>query len=165
MATIIKKGDKYAIEDNGVNTPVTQIVDNGKTLKLPTNSSNRQYFSIKTFDAKNVDGKLELTYKPTVKITRDPNTAPRTIKPIEDWLNEDDRKIFLELKEKAQKARDEANTKAPTTDLEKAQRALARAEAQLAKAEEAKKAEEANEPADEPAPEPEAKKSNKKASK
>ena len=43
-------------------------------------------------------------------------------KPLEDYLEGDDRKLYLELVEKAKKAREEANKKKPLTKLEKAQR-------------------------------------------
>lgn len=132
MAKIIYADGKYAIESNGVLTPITQIVDGGKTLKLPANDSNRQYFSIANFQKAAVGGELELTYKPSVSVTRNPGTEPRTIKPLEDWLNEEDKAAYLALKEKAQKARDEANTKPPMTELEKKQRAVDRAQAALA---------------------------------
>lgn len=130
---LIKTKTGHAIENNGVVTPIDKIVDGGKTFKLPTNDANRQYFNIDRFE-KNCDdnGRLELTYKPSVTIGAREGTG-RTVKPLEDWLSDEDRVLYLELKAKAQKARDEANTKAPMTKLEKAQRRMERAQKALEK--------------------------------
>ena len=120
------------VEDNGVVKPIDKIVDGGKTYKLPENASNRQYFNIARFEKDAMDGRLELTYKPSVTIGTREGTK-RQVKPLEDWLEGDDRALYLELKAKAQKARDEANTKAPMTELEKAQRRMERAQKALEK--------------------------------
>lgn len=139
MAKIINKDGQWTIEDNGTVTTIDKIVDDGKTLKLPTNSSNRQYFSIATFNKSAVNGELELTYKASVTITKTPGTQ-RTIKPLEDWLEGDDKAKYLELQKKAKEARDKANTATPKTELEKAQARLAKAAAELKAIEDAEAA-------------------------
>lgn len=131
MAKLLITGEGYALQDGDVTTPITTIVDGGKTLKLPTNSSNRQYFSIERLITSAINGELELTYKPSVTITKTSDSAPRTIKPLEDWLEGEDKATYLALKQKAQEARDAANTKAPLTATEKAQRAYDKAKAAL----------------------------------
>ena len=131
MAKLLITSEGYALQDGNVTTPITTIVDGGKTLKLPTNSSNRQYFSIERLTKSAINGELELTYKPSVTITKTSDSAPRTIKPLEDWLEGEDKATYLALKQKAQEARDEANTKAPMTELEKKRKAVERAQKAL----------------------------------
>ena len=127
------------IDDNNVET-VTAINENGKGpdgpkyLKLPTNPANRQWLAI----SKVTGDELELTAHVTRTVTST-ERAPR--KPDEDFLEGEDRKLYLELKEKARKAREEANKKPALTELEKAQLAVKRAEEKLAAAKAKAKAE------------------------
>lgn len=104
------------------------------TLVLPDNPSNRKYFSTKKLETIGEDG-LELTYKESKTFgPRLPgSTSPR--KPLEDYLEPDERKLYDELMAKARARREEANKPKPLTELEKAQRAYER---ELKKYEEAK---------------------------
>lgn len=142
MKTLVRKNastktgyELVVIADDGKET-VTAITENGKGpdgpkyLKLPTNPANRQWLAIN----KVTGNELELT----AHVTRTLNTAERTPrKPGEDFLEGEDREIFLALKEKIRKAREEAAKKPAMTDLEKAQRALERAKAQVEAAQKA----------------------------
>lgn len=120
------------IADDGKET-VTAINENGKGpdgpkyLKLPANPANRQWLAI----SKITGNELELTAHVTRTVT---NTERAPRKPDEDFLEGEDRKLFLELKEKIRKAREEANKKPVLTELEKAQLAVKRAEEKLAAA-------------------------------
>lgn len=106
------------MEDQGNIVEVTPNKD--YWLKLPTNSCNRVWTNCAKVDkAPNqcVD------YGDEVKVPRiitGRSTTER--KPLEDYLNEEDRKMYLELVEKAKKAREEATKKKPLTELEKARR-------------------------------------------
>lgn len=124
---VYKKDGRFFMEDQGNVVELTPNKD--YWLKLPTNSCNRAWTNCARVDkAPNqcVD------YGDEVKV-------PRTItgrsaaerKPLEDYLNEKDRKTYLELVEKAKKAREEAK-KTPLSELEKAQRALDRWRARVA---------------------------------
>ena len=124
---VIKDEDGLVIETK----PIDTLVDDGKTLKLPENPSNRKYFSLKKVE--DADGVIELTYKETIKLgSREPSESK---KPLEDYLNDEDRELYLELVEKAKAARAEANKKAPMTEKEKLQAKIARLQAQVAKME------------------------------
>ena len=107
-----------------------------KTLILPENPSNRKYFNSDKVDK--AGGEIELTYKESRTIGARTESTVR--KGIEEWLNDEDKALYLALVEKAKKARDEANKKPKMTDLEKAEAAVARA---MAKVEALKKATEA----------------------
>lgn len=89
------------------------------TLVLPTNEANRKYFNSKKVEA--AGGEIELAYKETKTFGPRAESAPR--KGLEEYLEGDDKEMYLALVEKAKKAREEANKKAPMTELEKAIRA------------------------------------------
>lgn len=98
------------------------------TLVLPANEANRKYFNSKKVEA--AGGEIELTYKESKTIGPRTESTPR--KGLEEYLEGEDKEMYLALVEKAKKAREEANKKAPMSDLEKAMRAVERAQAKLA---------------------------------
>ena len=98
------------------------------TLVLPANEANRKYFNSKKVEA--AGGEIELTYKESKTIGPRTESAPR--KGLEEYLEGKDKEMYLALVEKAKKAREEANKKAPMSDLEKAMRAVERAQEKLA---------------------------------
>lgn len=104
---------------------------NAMILKLPENPSNRKWFSIKKVEA--AGGEIELTYKESKTLGPRTESAPR--KGLEEYLEGEDREMYLALVEKAKKAREEANKKAPMTEYEKRVRAVERAQAKLAELE------------------------------
>lgn len=108
------------------------------TLVLPENPSNRKYFSSKKVDA--AGGEMELEYKESRTLGPRSESTPR--KALEDYLEGEDKELYLELVEKAKKAREEAHKKAPLTEEEKLLRVIARETAKL-EALRAKKGEEA----------------------
>lgn len=116
---IIKDDGTMDIKD------IDTIVDEGKTLKLPENPSNRKYYAIKKVEDAD---EVELTYKASITLGTRENSEPK--KPLEDYLEGDDRILYLELVEKAKKKRAEM-TKKPMTELEKAEAKVARLMAQI----------------------------------
>lgn len=119
------------VDDNGNETIVAlnkKTTDN--YLHMPecvVNDTNRRLISIAMIEKSNCD-RFEIVAK-EYKAPRVLTTSPR--KGLEEYLNEDDKKLFLELVEKAKKAREEANKKQPMSKLEKAQRELERALAKV----------------------------------
>lgn len=97
------------------------------TLVLPANEVNRKYFNSKKVDA--AGGEIELTYKESKTLGPRTESAPR--KGLEEYLGDEDRTVYLALVEKAKAAREAANKKQPMTELEKAQRAVARYQAKV----------------------------------
>ena len=102
------------------------------TLVLPANEANRKYFNSKKVEA--AGGEIELAYKESKTIGPRTESTPR--KGLEEYLEGKDKEMYLALVEKAKKAREEANKKAPMSDLEKAMRAVERAQAKLAELQE-----------------------------
>lgn len=92
------------------------------TLVLPENPSNRKYFSSKKVDA--AGGEIELTYKESK--TFGPRTESTPKKSLEEYLDDEDKALYLALVEKAKKNREEANKKVPLTPLQKAEREVER---------------------------------------
>lgn len=128
MATKLIKGENgFAIEVEGTLKPITQLVDEGKTLVLPENDVNRKYFSIKTFENHAVNGELELTYKAPVTIVNKPTSR----KPLEDFLEGKDKDTYLKLVAQAEEARKAASVKPKLTAVEKLQQSIARNQAKL----------------------------------
>ena len=103
--------------------PIEEIVDEGKTLKLPENESNRKYFNIAKIEK--AGGTIELTYKESITLGPKSEQVPR--KGLEEYLEGDDKELYLALIEKAKKNREEVNKKAPMSEVEKARRAYERA--------------------------------------
>ena len=108
------------------------------TLVLPDNPSNRKYFSSKKVEA--AGGEIELEYKESRTFGPRAESTPR--KALEDYLEGEDKELYLALVEKAKKAREEAHKKVPLTEEEKLLRIIARETAKL-EALRAKKGEEA----------------------
>lgn len=132
MKTLIRRSKKaqtgyeiVTIDDQG--KQATILIDKTYpnepyTLVLPENPSNRKYFNSKKVEAAN--GEIELTYKATRVLGERGTSAPR--KPLEDYLEGEEREQYLALKAKAEKARDEQRHH-KLTALEKAQREVDRA--------------------------------------
>lgn len=108
---------------------IESIVDDGKTLKLPENPSNRKYFSIEKVKANN--DTIELTYKESVKLGERTSS-----KKLEDYLTDEEKKIIEDIMNKARE-RKEADKKKPATkedkiraQIEKYQKMLEKLEAE-----------------------------------
>lgn len=91
----------YELVDNGVTTPITKIVDDGKTLVLPSNSSNRKYWSIEKVNK----GEVELTYKETRTLEHKTNkvSTPKVNRMSDDakmYLSEEEYETFSKLLKK-----------------------------------------------------------------
>ena len=115
---VYKKEGKFFMEDQGNIVELTPNKD--YWLKLPANSCNRVWTNCARVD-KAIDQCVD--YGDEVKMPRVVTGRSNVErKPLEDYLEGDDRKLYLEQVEKAKKAREEANKKKPLTKLEKAQR-------------------------------------------
>ena len=94
--------------------PIVDTADEGKTLVLPENPSNRKYFNIEKVNK--AGGTIELTYKATKTLT----TGPR--KSLEDYMTEEEKATIAQIEANAKARRDterEANKK-PTKKSNKA---------------------------------------------
>lgn len=95
---------------------------NPHSLILPENPSNRKYFDHRKVD--NNGGIIELTYKATKVLG--PRSEQSERRPLEDYLSPEDKELYLSLVEKAKKNREEAHKKVPLTEVEKAERKIAK---------------------------------------
>lgn len=133
-ATIIKKDDGYHVVDfDGTEGPVCKIVDDGRTIALTKNKSNRQWFNIVKAEAEIAEkGHVDLYYKATKKIgstgTRIPNEK------LISYLTPEEQAEYRAIIERAMAAK-AADKPAPLTEREKAVRRLEKAKAALAKLE------------------------------
>ena len=88
---------------------VLDIVDDGKTLKLPENPSNRKYFSIKKVEESN--GTIELTYKESKTFGPRTNTSTTPKVSTKGWmeyLTDEEKTILDEIKTKAERRAEKA---------------------------------------------------------
>ena len=120
------------VDDNGNETilPLNKkTTDN--YLYMPecvVNDTNRRLVSIAMIEKSKAD-----RFEITPKEHKEPRKLDMTNrKGLEEYLEGEDKEMYLALVEKAKKAREEANKKAPMSDLEKAMRAVERAQAKLA---------------------------------
>ena len=118
---IYKTNDTFYMEDN--DTIVELSPNKDYYLKLPENSVNRVWVSCKKVD--NAPNQT-INYGDIVKVPRTLTTSKR---PLEDYLNDEDKAMYLALIEKAKKAREEA-TKKPMTEEEKLKAKIAKYKAQ-----------------------------------
>lgn len=134
MKTLLRKNENtltgyelVTINDQGLETctPIDQFdPNNPKSLKLPENPSNRKYFSIAR-----IGNEIELTYKKTMTFGPRSETAPR--KGLEEYLDETDRELYLQLVEKAKKNREEMNKRPVLTEKEKLLNRIAKLQERL----------------------------------
>ena len=80
----------YAIQDNDFILNIDEMTDDGKTLKLPDNSSNRKFYSLKKIQ----EGKTELTYKASTTY------GPREKKNWQDYMTQEEKDALTLIKER-----------------------------------------------------------------
>lgn len=97
---------------------ILDIVDEGKTLKLPENPSNRKFFSIRKI--KENGGEIELTYKETIHLDK-----TRSRKSLEEYLTDDEKIIMENLLNKAKIRKEEIENK-PKSPKEKLEEKIRR---------------------------------------
>lgn len=137
QVTIVERNNQFILIDNGVETDVTALAKPDKHtgelwIKLPDNSANRQWCSVKKL--RKLGGTITYDLKQPRAIT---NQGTR--KGTRDWLNEEDQKLWDELIAKAETAK-KAAAKKPMTEIEKLQAKIARDQAKLEAAKAAAKA-------------------------
>lgn len=124
--TIEERNERFYLTDNGVETEVTDLAKPDKKtgelwIKLPENSANRQWCSVKQL--RKLGGKKVYEYKES-------RTGTTTRKTDRDYLSEEDQTMLDALLAKA-KAAKEAAKKQPMTEEEKLRAKIARDQAKL----------------------------------
>lgn len=103
---IYSKDSKYYMEDNGTTTELVELVDNGKTLKLPENSSNRKYCSVeKALKGITMDYKETKVFGPREN-TQSKESAPKKsdapkLNELVELLTEEEKEVYRDLMNKA----------------------------------------------------------------
>lgn len=120
---IVIKDEKGAIVETKA---IESIVDEGKTLKLPENPSNRKFYSLKKVEEAN--GTVELTYKDSIKLGERSSTS--TSSKLDDYMTEEEKQIIADIKAKAEARREQAKKDAAdkkNDPVEKARKRVASA--------------------------------------
>ena len=127
---VIKDDDGLIVETKDIET----LVDDGKTLKLPENPSNRKYFNLAKVEA--ADGIVELTYKESVTLGTRSWMSYLTKEELEnlEMAEQTLEDMRTEYKRNAT-ARRENEKNVPLSPKEKLQREVARLQAKIARME------------------------------
>lgn len=134
-ANIVLEDDGYHVVDqDGTKGDVCKIVDDGKTIALTKNASNRKWYNkAKADTAINETGTCPLYYKATKTVG--PRTASSGVrdplKKLVPYMSDEDKAAYEAIMQRAVAAMD-ADRNKPKTELEKAEEALAKAQAKLA---------------------------------
>lgn len=122
--TIERRNGTYILTDANVETTLTAITTDGKSLILPENASGRKFFALSKFEKAE---KHDLC-----AINRNPD-AERTYskKSLLEYMTPEDKELYEAIMERARKAREEANKKVPLTEEEKLRNKIAKLQAQL----------------------------------
>lgn len=123
--TIERRNGNYILTDNGVESTITSITKDGKSLILPENASGRKFFALSKFEKSEIHD--------LCAINRDPNAErPTSRKSLLDYMTPEDKELYDAIMERCKKAREEANKKEPLTEEQKLRRKLEKLQAQLA---------------------------------
>lgn len=127
-AQIVKKEDGYHVIDfNGTEGPVCKLADEGKTIALTKNKSNRQWFNLAKAEAEIAEkGHVDLYYKATKTIGSSGPRIPN--EKLISYLSPEEQEEYRAIIARAIAAK-EADKAKPKTELEKAQEKLAKAKA------------------------------------
>ena len=126
-------GDFHVINADGVEGPKCKIIEDGRTIALTKNEANRQYCAVAKANAGiEADGFFVLTVRTTEPRKLGPAGTKMPNTKLISYLPEELQEEYKALIAKAIAARD-AEVNRPLTDREKAERALAKAKAQVAK--------------------------------
>lgn len=134
VAKIVKEDDGYHVVDHdGTIGEVCKIVDDGKTIALTKNASNRKWYNIAKAEAEiEANGYCGLTYKASK--TLGPVGSRSTVIPnakLIAYLPQELQDEYKAIIDRAKAARD-ADKKKPMTEKEKLQAKIAKAQAALA---------------------------------
>lgn len=126
------EGDFHVIDTDGVMGAKCKIIEDGRTISLTKNAANRQYCAVAKANAGiEADGFFVLTVRTTEPRKLGMSTKMPNEKLI-SYLPEDLQEEYKAIIARAIAARD-AEMNRPLSDREKAERALEKAKAQLAK--------------------------------
>lgn len=134
-ANIILKDDGYHVVDmDGTEGPVCKLVDDGdRTIALTKNASNRKWYNRKKADeAIAANGMCPLYYKAS-KTFGPRGTSVGTRNPLAKlvpYMTDEDKAAYEAIMQRAIAAMEE-DLRKPKTELEKAEEALAKAQAKL----------------------------------
>lgn len=132
-AHIVKKEDGFHVVDfDGSEGPVCKVIEDGKTIALTKNKSNRQWFNVKRAEAEIAEkGQVDLYYKATRHIGQGVSTRLPNEKLI-SYLPEAEQAEYRAIIARAIEAKN-ADKKQPMTELDKAKAKYEKAKAALDK--------------------------------
>lgn len=122
--TIERRNGTYILTDNGVESTITSITTDGKSLILPENASGRKFFALSKFEKSEVHN--------LIAINRNTDTEhPVSRKSLLEYMTPEDKALYDAIMERAKIAREEATKKVPLTEEQKLRNKIAKLQAQL----------------------------------
>lgn len=131
-AIIVNEGEYVVVDLDGNVLGTTTLVDDGKTLKLPANPSNRKWFNLANAQAAiDEQGKCDLTYKATRKVGSGNSSLPHA--KLIAYLPEELQSEYNAIIDEARKLMeaDRATRKTGKTPEEKLAEKIAKKKAEL----------------------------------
>lgn len=131
LADIVKKDDGFHVQDlEGNDLGVCKLVDEGKTIALPKNPSNRQWYNLaKAEEAIAADGKVQLLYKASKTFGSRGTTIPDA--KLIAYLSEDEQAEYKAIIDRAREKM-MADKAKPVSELDKLYAKLKKTEEQIA---------------------------------
>lgn len=131
LANLVKLDDGYHVFDlDGNDCGLCKVVEEGKTLSLPANPSNRQWFNVAKAEATiGAEGKVKLLYKASKKFGARGTTLPDA--KLIAYLSEEEQAEYKAIIDRAREAMAADKTK-PLSELEMLQAKLAKLQDKIA---------------------------------
>ena len=131
LADLVKLDDGYHVFDlDGNDCGLCKVVEEGKTLSLPANPSNRQWFNVaKANAAIESDGKVQLLYKASKKFGPKGTTLPDA--KLVAYLSEEEQAEYKAIIDRAREAM-AADKAQPVSELDKLKAKLSKLQDKIA---------------------------------
>ena len=130
LADLVKMDDGFHVFDlDGNDLGVCKLVDDGKTLALPKNASNRQWYNLAKAEEQSANGeKIQLLYRASKSFGPRGTSIPDA--KLIAYLSEEEQAEYKAIIDRARAAMDADKTK-PLSELEKLQAKLAKLQAKI----------------------------------
>lgn len=116
MTKMIKTNNEWYLDCDGKLSDPLKLTSDGKAYELPTNSANRKWVFLSKLANKT---ELELSYRAT-RVLGPRGGGTQSKKSWTEYLSDEDKILYEELKARGEKIKKEAEEKKPLSALEKA---------------------------------------------
>ena len=97
--TIERRNGTYILTDNGVESTITSITTDGKSLVLPENASGRKFFALSKFEKSEIHDLIAINRNPDAERTITPKrlelNLPKSHEELHEYCNDKEKDILL----------------------------------------------------------------------